>query len=305
MTIIWGTNFAIVKQAFRELDPQVFNALRMMIASAVFLVVIAAARPLARRTRHHDSPAQDLISIFHTPARITPREWVRVGGLGFVGHALYQYFFIGGLARTSVANSSLVLALTPVLIGLTSAVLGHERIHRTYWIGASVSLLGIYLVVGRGFELGRAGTAGDLMMFGAVCCWAAYTLGSRPLMTRHSPVGVSGLSMALGTAVYVPLVWPKMRTVDWTNVSGWTLWLVVYSALFALCVAYTIWYIGVRQIGSARTAMYSNFIPIVAMMSAVVFLGEPLGARKILGAAAVLAGVTLTRVGGAAADRPT
>jgi drug/metabolite transporter (DMT)-like permease len=34
------------------------------------------------------------------------------------------------------------------------------------------------------------------------------------------------------------------------------------------------------------------------MLSAVIVLHEPLGTRKILGAAAVLAGVALTRIGG-------
>ena len=103
--------------------------------------------------------------------------------------------------------------------------------------------------------------------------------------------------MALGTLVYVPLVWSDLRSVDWSRVSAWTLGLSVYSALFALCVAYTIWYVAVRQIGSARTSAYSNLIPVVAMASAVVFLGEPVEWRKMIGAAAVLAGVALTRAG--------
>jgi drug/metabolite transporter (DMT)-like permease len=91
--------------------------------------------------------------------------------------------------------------------------------------------------------------------------------------------------------------------VDWSRVSGWSLGLTIYSALFALCVAYTIWYVAVRQIGSARTSAYSNLIPVVAMGIAVAFLGEPIEARKVMGAAAVLAGVALTRAG-ARADRP-
>ena len=37
MTVIWGTNYAIVKPAFRAIDPQAFNAMRMLIASSVFL----------------------------------------------------------------------------------------------------------------------------------------------------------------------------------------------------------------------------------------------------------------------------
>ena len=51
-----------------------------------------------------------------------------------------------------------------------------------------------------------------------------------------------------------------------------------------------------REIGSARTAVYSNVIPIVAMLTAVVFLGERLTRGRLLGALAVLVGVALTRV---------
>ena len=288
MTIIWGSNFAVIKTAFRELDPQAFNATRMVVASLAFLAVMAAARRFSRGT---PNPS------FYSPARVTGREWVQLALLGIVGHVLYQLCFIGGLARTSVANSSLMLAMTPVLIAGISAALGHERISRGHWMGAAISTAGIYLVVGKGFALGGPGLIGDLLMFGAVVCWAIYTLGARPLMERHSPLAVTGLSMALGTLVYVPLVWPQVRAVPWTQVSAWSLGLSIYSALFALCVAYTIWYVAVREIGSARTSAYSNLIPVVAMGSAVLFLGEPLEWRKVIGAAAVLAGVALTRAG--------
>ena len=38
MTLIWGTNYAIVKHAFADIDPQAFNAMRVIVASAVFLI---------------------------------------------------------------------------------------------------------------------------------------------------------------------------------------------------------------------------------------------------------------------------
>jgi drug/metabolite transporter (DMT)-like permease len=301
MAVIWGTNFSIIKSALRELDPQAFNAVRMAAASIAFLLVMAGARLLAPRRAAVDTPEGP--SIFHSAAPLTGRDWLQLAALGIVGHVLYQFLFIGGLARTSVANSSLMLATTPVIITIVSAALGHERIGRAHWLGAAVSMAGIYLVVGRGFSLAGARLLGDLMMFGAVCCWAAYTLGARPLMSRHSPVGVTGLSMALGTVVYVAAVWPKVRATDWANVSTFTLFLLFYSAIFALCVSYTIWYVAVRRIGSARTSAYSNLIPVVAMLSAVLFLNEPMEKRKLAGAAAVLAGVALTRAG-ARSDAP-
>lgn len=288
MAVIWGTNYSIVKSAFNEVDPQAFNAVRMTIASAVFLAIMAVSRAAGRATTD--------ASIFRTPAPITARDWRGLAALGVVGHFVYQYLFIGGLARTSVANSSLILAGTPVIIALTSAVLGHERISRLHWFGAALSMAGIYLVVGRGATLDSGGFIGDVMTFGAVCCWAAYTIGAGQLMERHSPVAVTGLSMALGTLLYVPLALPRILAVEWDGLSAGTIGAVLYSALFALCVAYTIWYVAVRDIGSARTSVYSNIIPLVAMVTAVIFLGEPLTAPKLGGAALVLIGVGLTRV---------
>ena len=292
MAIIWGSNYVIIKHAFRELDPQAFNAIRMVVASAVFLASMTAIRnlPAARRTNG------SFASIFYTPSPINGRDWLGLVGLGVVGQGLYQYWFVGGLAATSVSNAALILAFTPVLIGLVGAALGIERVTSMHWLGALLSLAGIYLVVGRGMSVGGSTLRGDLTMFAAVCCWAIYTLGSRPLMLRHSPVTVTGLSMAIGTAFYLPAVSSHIRAVKWSEVSSGTWAAAVYSALFALCVSYTIWYAAVREIGSARTSAYSNVVPLVAMTTAVIFLGEPLDLRKIAGAAAVLIGVALTRV---------
>lgn len=287
MAIIWGTNYSIVKFAFLEIEPQAFNAIRMVVASAVFLWIIFALKPGRGAAR----------SIFHTPEPVTRRDWAVLAGLGVIGHFVYQYCFIGGLALTSVANSSLMLAATPVVIALASAAIGQERISPLHWVGAALSVLGIYIVIGQGISRGSGALRGDMLMLGAVCAWTVYTLAAGPLMRRHSPVGVTGLSMALGTLLYVPATLPHLLAVDWGGISLRSWIALVYSALFALCVAYSIWYVAVREIGSARTSVYSNLVPLVAMITAVVTLGERLSAPKLLGAAAVLVGVALTRVG--------
>src|SRR5512138_1925344 len=138
MTVIWGTNYSIVKHAFREMDPQAFNAVRMVIGSTVFLSIIFGLRRFgdARAgeaeaspyTSGHPAPAPEEVaaddsvaSIFHSPAPITRKDWLGLLGIGVVGHFFYQYLFISGLAQTSVANSSLMLAATPVVIALLSA----------------------------------------------------------------------------------------------------------------------------------------------------------------------------------------
>ena len=292
MSLIWGTNYVIVKRAFLEIDPQAFNAIRMVVASTVFVAAMVAIRRWPFEPRADGS----FVSVLYTPSRMARRDLMGLAALGVFGQCLYQYWFVGGLARTSVANAALMLAATPVLIALISAALGEERVTWTHWVGALLSLTGIYAVVGTGLRVGGTTWVGDLMMLGAVCCWAIYTLGSRPLMTRHSPVAVTGISMAIGTALYVVAVFPHLHAVAWDRVGAGTWFAIVYSALFALCVSYTIWYAAVREIGSARTSVYSNLVPVFAMATAAVFLHEPLGVRKILGAAAVLVGVALTRV---------
>ena len=286
VTLIWGTNFSIVKHAFKEMDAQAFNAVRMVIASTVFFAIMKWA------------PGRSTSNIFYSPEPLTRRDWISIALLGIVGHFCYQFFFVGGLALTTVANSSLMLAATPVVIAILSAAIGSDRIAPLHWVGAALSLGGIYIVVGHGAAIGGAATwRGDAMMFGGVVCWAIYTLGTRTLMDRHSPVGITGLTMGIGTALYVPLMTPKLLATPWTSISVGTWIALVYSALFALCVAYTIWYVAVREIGSARTAVYSNVVPMIAMLTAIVFLGERLTAAKALGAACVLVGVALTRIG--------
>jgi drug/metabolite transporter (DMT)-like permease len=285
MTLIWGTNYALVKSVFRELDPQAFNALRMVIASSV----MAATSGIARRSTIHD--------IFHTPAPLTRGDWMRLAWLGVVGHCAYQYLFVGGLARTSVANSALIVSSTPVVITLLSSLSEHERPGRLHWAGTLLSLSGIYVVVGRGAHVSGTSMRGDVMLMGAVLCWATYTMGSRPLMERHSPVGVTALSMLIGTIIYVPLSSASLARVTWTAVSAGAWLKLVYSAVFALCVSYTIWYAAVREIGSARTSVYSNLLPIVAMVTAFLWLHEPIGPTKLAGASAVLAGVAIARMG--------
>lgn len=283
MAFIWGSNYAIVKAAFQEMPPQPFNALRLVVASLVFGVAIVLAR-------FYRKP-----SVFYTPDPITRRDWVSLLGLAIVGHFLYQFTFVGGLARTSVANSALILAMTPVVIAIINAVKGRERVGLWHWTGAALSIAGIYFVVGRGTNVHAGSLTGDLLMMGGVLCWAIYTTGAARLMERHSPLGVTGLSMGIGTALYVPVVFPQMRHVQWDAVSVGTWISLVYSAVFAVAVAYMIWYTAVQKIGGTRTSVYSNLVPIVALAVAVIWRGEPLDGGKLLGAALVLGGVALTR----------
>jgi drug/metabolite transporter (DMT)-like permease len=216
--------------------------------------------------------------------------------LGFIGHFLYQAFFIEGLARTSVANASLLIGCTPMAVSLANAALGLERLNRMHWIGTALSLAGIYLVVGRANGAGGASLTGDVIMAIAVCCWVCYTLLGKELLRRHSPLIVTGYSMAIGTVFYVIFSARDVVNTDWSRVTTGAWVGIAYATLLSFNVAYILWYAGVQRLGSARTSVYSNLVPIVSLIVAALWLGEAIGWTKATGAAAVLIGLALTRV---------
>src|SRR5690606_40561216 len=88
-------------------------------------------------------------------ARLTARHWVVIVMLGIVGQFGYQLLFIEGLERTSVANASIIISCVPVLVSLTSAVLGHERLPWPHWVGMALSFAGVYLIVSGGAQTGE------------------------------------------------------------------------------------------------------------------------------------------------------
>ena len=276
LTLIWGSNFSVVKAAIDEIPPLPFNALRMLLATALFLTMVRAV-PGARPTR---------------------RDWPSLIGLGLIGHFLYQICFMEGLARTSVANSSLILGATPVAVALLNVASRRDRPSGWHWLGIGLSLLGVYLVVGQGARVAVTSLTGDLLMMGAACCWATYTVGARSMLDRYSALVVTAWTMVVGTALLVPLGLPGLVALEWREVSMGA-WLgLVYSAIFALCVAYVIWYTAVQRIGSGRTSVYANLVPVAAMVVAVLWLEEQVGPVQLGGAASILAGVGLTKLGG-------
>ena len=219
--------------------------------------------------------------------------------LGIVGHTLYQVFFIIGMARTTPANASLVMATAPIFVVIYGAILGIERANRLMWVGIVLSFLGLILLIGGagGVSLDLQTILGDLLVLVAAMLWAAYTTGSKPLLARYTPLKLTTLSMVAGAVPLVIICIPQMRAQDWSSVGPGAWMGVFYSAVFSVVLAYLAWYTSVQRVGSARTAVYSNLTPVVAILVAWGALGETLAPVQIAGALVVLTGVMITRRG--------
>jgi drug/metabolite transporter (DMT)-like permease len=303
MVACWGANYAVVKEILRFMPPRSFNAARLSIASIVFLAAIGASTYLRHRARgvrarivEATPGGAESLAVFRTASRITTRDWLMIAALGLIGQFLYQAFFAEGLKRTSVANASLTIGCTPIMVSLVSAVSGRERLGPMHWVGIAASAIGMYLVVGVGARVSGESVVGDLLMLACVVWWTIYTLAGRDLLQRHSPLLVTGLSMAIGTAIYVPWAWPVIAATDWSALPT-AVWIgIAGSALLALNISYVIWYVGVQRLGSARTSVYSNLVPVAALLTAALWLGEPIAHAKLAGAALVIGGLVATRI---------
>ena len=277
MIVIWGSNFSIVKVALRDFPEVPFNAMRLVVATVVFLTVILATPARARlRT-------------------LTRRDWVELAFLGFIGTFLYQFCFVSSVKRTSVANGSLIIGISPIVIALMSAVVGHERIRPVRWLGIAVAMSGLDLVVGRGVDVTGQTWRGDLLMMAGVICWAIYSVASQPILKRQSPLLVIALTFSLGATLYVLAMTPILIAVEWRAISGFSWLMMLTSALLALNLSYWIWYTGLKRLGGSRTSVYSYLTPVVAMIVAAIWLAEPISVNQIAGAGAIFAGLLITR----------
>jgi drug/metabolite transporter (DMT)-like permease len=105
------------------------------------------------------------------------------------------------------------------------------------------------------------------------------------------------MTFAIGAVPYFLFALPALAAIHWQTLSAYVYVSVVLSALLALCLSYLIWYTAIQAIGVARTSLYSNLVPVAAMAVAAVWLNEPITSIKVAGAAAVLTGLWLTRLG--------
>lgn len=223
---------------------------------------------------------------------------LKLAGLGLVGNAAFQIFIISGLNLTRPENAALIQATIPVWAALLVGLAGWERISLRLWIGIILSFAGVALVIystSGGFSL-DSGSAilGDLLVLASGISWAIYTVFSKNLLQRYSPLRVSTLALCAG----LPAIWiftlPAVFSTNWNEVPllGWAS--IIFSGMFSIAINYILWSTAVQKVGAARTAVFQNLSPIITFMTAYVVIQEPIYLLQLAGGVVVLLGVWLT-----------
>jgi len=278
MTVIWGANFTAIKYSLEDLLPLSFNGLRFVIAATImFFVMIVSGRGF----------------------RVPRRDFWKLIGLGVLANAFYQSLFITGMAHTRTGNAALIVSTTP----LFSAVIGWMRRQEYFTTrgvaGLAMAFGGIVLIILNGdaqLEFGST-LLGDLILVGSTICWTVYTFAARNMVHTHGSLKATAIMMMSGTPVFLLICAPSLIQQNWSSVRPQAWAGVGYSALFAIALAHLIWNYGVRRLGSTRTAIYSNFTPVTAMLIVWVSRGEAPTAGQIIGAAIIFIGLYFVRHG--------
>jgi drug/metabolite transporter (DMT)-like permease len=278
VALIWGVNFAIVKQTLTEMSPMVFISVRFLLAALVLLVVL---------------------KISGENLRIESRDIFAIVLLSLIGHVVYLTLFIQGMALTTASNAALLAATTPIFVVLISVMLRLERVNLAVGLGIVLSFIGIILIVGlgsSGISVNAQMLPGNLLMLGSAICWALNTIMSKPLLRSYSPLKLTTVTMMISTPLLFLLSAGELSQQQWSDISprGWLG--LCYSFLLANAVAYVLWNVSVQKAGNARTAVFSNLVPVVAVITSWLILGEALGLWQGIGAVVTLVGVTLTRI---------
>jgi len=190
------------------------------------------------------------------------------------------------------------LATMPIFVAVLSSILHVEKIQLRVWCGVALSFFGIILIslgAGKPLSMSSQSLIGDLLVLTGTICWSSYTVLSKPLLQRYSPLKLTSLTVAIGTLPLVFVSIPSLKEQNWGSVPllGWLS--LVFSFFFAIAIGYVIWYTGVSRIGGARAALYEGLITVIAVVAAWLSLSEGMTQLQILGMVFVFVSLYLAR----------
>jgi drug/metabolite transporter (DMT)-like permease len=282
VSFLWGTSFAAAKIGLRELSPLDLVIVRFTLVSIIFGAILLLMR------RGNTIEKRDIPTFFI---------------LGFVGVTSYFYIQFTGLQYTTTINSALIIATTPIMVGLMGQALKIEKINRVMALGIVIAFSGVTLIVSHGELSGILQSKtiiGDLLLLLNAVVWAGFTLYGKKILQKYRPVVAMAYMHIFGTLMLLPFAFlpitdsPIYLSGRVFMLSGETFAAILYLAALCSVYAYYMWYMGIDRIGAVRTSVFAYFNPLFAAMAGVALLGEQIYLTTLIGGCMIIAGVYIT-----------
>ncbi len=273
---LWGATPMVTRIAVLAIDAPAVGILRTTVAACL-------AVPLALALR--------------LPRPRSVRDWILLLVSALGGFVLFPVLFSMGVRQTSASHAALILAVSPLFTGLIAAVVERRRPKGAWWLGAAVAFLGEFALIAfrAGMVEHEASLAGDLLVVVACMSSAAgYVAGAR-LAHRLTTWATTFWGIGLGGLILLPIVPAMLGPAAWAGAGalGWSA--IGYLSLGSTILGYICWYWALQRGGIARIGATQFMQPVIALLLAVLVLGEPVTGPLVVAALLVVAGVAIAQ----------
>lgn len=275
VSLVWGANIVAVKYLLISLSPINVILVRFITGSVLLFLLL----------------------LFIEDVKVAYRDMWRLALLGAIGITVYQLFFTYALKYTSAVNVGILINMSPIYGSFLSALLGYDKFARKRLVAIIAGFFGVLILMTKGDwrVLLTSDIRGTSLALLASLSWALYTILSKPLLDKHSPLKVTAYSMLAGSillgcfvpAFFVPAEMARL------SLTGWLV--IVFSILFSIVIAFFLWYRAVARIGLTRTMVYQYCVPATAAAAAYFVSGETLNIYQLVGGVIIFISVYLAR----------
>jgi O-acetylserine/cysteine efflux transporter len=268
VVVVWALNFIAGKDGLSEFPPLLMLALR-------FALVGLLLAPFLRRLPQVLWPQMLAVSL--------------VFGTGHFG------LMFTGLSGVDASLAAIAIQLTVPFSALVARLSFGERLSG-WQIGGMVLAFAGVAVLGGEPERPTSGLH-LLLVVAAGLAWAVGNV----LVKRLGPVNVFALNAWIGLLAAPQLLLASLLLESGQGAAlrsaGWSGWgAVVYMAVFSSILGYGLWYYLVDKHPLNKIVPLTLLSPVLAVVFAVLLLGEPLTWRIIVGGAVTLAGVAIIQL---------
>lgn len=278
--ILWSFNFIIARGISKQMPPVAISFYRWLCA-AVIIIPIAWKR-------------------FGSEKQFVWQHWPNILLATLTGITLYSpLIYLAGHYSPAINLALIGTTASPVFTFLIAGTVLREKIPPLRLMGLFICIAGIILLLSKGSMdviLHFQFSTGDKWMLLGAFLFAVYNIAARKRSPAISPLTYLFATFVLGTILLLPIyVWEQQHAapVSW-NVH--LLLIVLYSGIGTSVAAFFCWNAAISRIGSARTSVFGNLIPVLASLEAVWLLQESVSFIQIVSMCIVIAGLLLANI---------
>jgi len=210
------------------------------------------------------------------------RNLVYLIGMGSIGYVGQSFCFFSALNYASAGLVALLLYLHPAIVAVLACFLFGYRLSALK-LFAILGALGGTAVIVSGDSSGSS--IGIMLGAGAACIYSGYILVGTRVLKTETPIAAATVIMLAAAAVFTALaLWHNAALPG--SVGGWLA--AVGIALISTVVAMIAFFAGLARLAPGDAATISTLEPLVTVLLAAIFLGEPLTFVKAVGGVVIV-----------------